>query len=197
MSQLSSDNADILVRLRLKGFLRPSLGEESAFAALVTNGAAEAVKFGHRLTSAGRLAADAVWASDRAAADAAALSNLYACFETINAPFKALVADWQLRDGQPNDHLDGSYDTAVLARLDPLADTLVDLLADLTQQVPRMARYAQAFAAARVQLRSGQTRWFAAPMIDSVHTLWFELHEELIHLTGRTRAGEAAAGRGA
>jgi len=30
-----------------------------------------------------------------------------------------------------------------------------------------------------------------------VHTLWFELHEELIHLTGRTRAGEAAAGRAA
>ncbi len=32
-------------------------------------------------------------------------------------------------------------------------------------------------------------------MVDSYHTLWFELHEELIQALGRTRADEAAAGR--
>jgi hypothetical protein len=32
-------------------------------------------------------------------------------------------------------------------------------------------------------------------MIDSFHTVWFELHEDLIGLLGRTRAEEAAAGR--
>jgi pyruvate,orthophosphate dikinase len=30
---------------------------------------------------------------------------------------------------------------------------------------------------------------------DSYHTIWFELHEELISLMGRTRQGEALAGR--
>jgi hypothetical protein len=30
----------------------------------------------------------------------------------------------------------------------------------------------------------------------SHHTVWFELHEELIRLTGRNRADEAAGGRG-
>ena len=35
----------------------------------------------------------------------------------------------------------------------------------------------------------------AHPLRDSYHTVWFELHEELIRLSGRNRASEAAAGR--
>ncbi len=31
-------------------------------------------------------------------------------------------------------------------------------------------------------------RWIAAPLIDSVHTSWFELHEDLLTTVGRTRA---------
>jgi hypothetical protein len=40
-----------------------------------------------------------------------------------------------------------------------------------------------------------QSRYVAAPLIDSYHTVWFEFHEELLQATGRTRAKEAAAGR--
>jgi pyruvate,orthophosphate dikinase len=35
----------------------------------------------------------------------------------------------------------------------------------------------------------------AAPLIDSYHTVWFELHEDLIFLANTTRAEEAAQGR--
>ena len=63
--------------------------------------------------------------------------------------------------------------------------------------VPRLTRYRPAFAAALSKLRTGEARWMAAPIVDSYHTLWFELHEELIRLTGRTRAAEAAAGHAA
>jgi hypothetical protein len=31
---------------------------------------------------------------------------------------------------------------------------------------------------------------------DSYHTIWFQFHEELIEMAGRTRAEEAAEGRG-
>ena len=34
-----------------------------------------------------------------------------------------------------------------------------------------------------------------APRVDSYHGAWFELHEELIQLAGRTRADEVAEGR--
>ena len=35
----------------------------------------------------------------------------------------------------------------------------------------------------------------ASPRVDSYHGVWFELHEDLILLAGRTRADEVAAGR--
>jgi hypothetical protein len=31
--------------------------------------------------------------------------------------------------------------------------------------------------------------------VDSYHSIWFELHEELIRLAGRTREDESSAGR--
>jgi hypothetical protein len=41
-------------------------------------------------------------------------------------------------------------------------------------------------------IRAGQTMWLARPLIDSYHTVWFELHEELILATGRTRETDDA-----
>jgi hypothetical protein len=35
----------------------------------------------------------------------------------------------------------------------------------------------------------------ASPRVDSYHSVWFELHEDLIRLAGRTRSAETAAGR--
>jgi hypothetical protein len=44
-------------------------------------------------------------------------------------------------------------------------------------------------------MRDGNTRYFAAPIIEGYHTIWFEPHRDLIELMGTTRAAEAAAGR--
>jgi pyruvate,orthophosphate dikinase len=35
----------------------------------------------------------------------------------------------------------------------------------------------------------------ASPRVDSFHGVWFELHEDLIQLAGRTRAEEVESGR--
>ena len=42
---------------------------------------------------------------------------------------------------------------------------------------------------------AGDGRYVASPRVDSYHGIWFELHEDLIQLAGRTRADEVAAGR--
>jgi hypothetical protein len=42
---------------------------------------------------------------------------------------------------------------------------------------------------------AGDGRFVASPRVDSYHGIWFELHEDLIQLAGRTREEEAAAGR--
>jgi len=41
----------------------------------------------------------------------------------------------------------------------------------------------------------GDQRYVASPRVDSYHSIWFELHEDLIQLAGRTREDEVAAGR--
>jgi hypothetical protein len=41
--------------------------------------------------------------------------------------------------------------------------------------------------------RSGDQRFVASPRVDSYHSVWFELHEDLIRLSGKKRA-EATSG---
>jgi hypothetical protein len=43
-------------------------------------------------------------------------------------------------------------------------------------------------------IHAGETMWLARPLIDSYHTVWFELHEELILAAGLTRESEAKSG---
>jgi hypothetical protein len=191
---MSRDSA--LVSLKLKGFIRADMLGDAA-AGLMSDALISETKMGIRLTPLGRDAAAAVWAAERAFADAASLEDIYSRFSEINSSFKALVTDWQIRGGEPNDHSDADYDGGVIARLNSVHTQLTPILADTADQVPRTIHYADAFEGALAKISAGETRWMAAPVIDSYHTLWFELHEELIQLTGRTRAAEAAAGHGA
>jgi pyruvate,orthophosphate dikinase len=45
------------------------------------------------------------------------------------------------------------------------------------------------------RIGEGDHAWVARPIMDSYHTVWFELHEDLIGLCGLSRAEEAEAGR--
>jgi hypothetical protein len=38
---------------------------------------------------------------------------------------------------------------------------------------------------------AGAREWFTRPVIDSYHTVWFELHEDLLSTLGLARASEA------
>ena len=42
------------------------------------------------------------------------------------------------------------------------------------------------------RVRDGDHDWFAKPMIDSYHTVWFQLHEDLLNTLGIERSKEAA-----
>jgi pyruvate,orthophosphate dikinase len=56
-------------------------------------------------------------------------------------------------------------------------------------------RYAHRLDAAAASAADGDGRFIASPRVDSYHGVWFELHEDLIRLAGRTREDEVAAGR--
>jgi hypothetical protein len=195
----------LILALKLRGMARPDAlavmtgaapeAIAAQLAALAADGLASESRMGWRLTAAGSAAADAAWATERAGLDAAALAALHTAFHAPNAAFKAIIADWQIRDGQPNDHQNAAHDDAVRARLVAIHAEMAGWLAALAALHPRMARYATRFDAALAGVMAGDNRLMAGPLIDSYHTIWFELHEELIRLSGLTRAAEAAAGR--
>ena len=147
-----------------------------------------------RLTPDGRARLIELLAEERAGIDNAVVAAAYEDFRGVNANFKALVSDWQLRDGSPNTHDDDDYDAAVLARLDRVHEQAMPVIAAAAAQIPRLANYADKLLAALDKVRSGDTAWLTRPIIDSYHTVWFELHEELIVAAGLTREDEAAAG---
>ena len=60
--------------------------------------------------------------------------------------------------------------------------------------LPRFEVYPRRLQRAVTLVGDGDHSMVAAPVKDSYHTVWFELHEELIILAGRNRADEEAAG---
>jgi hypothetical protein len=145
-----------------------------------------------RLSPEGRGRLEGLLADERLHVDTAAVLAAYGEFRSVNAEFKALVTNWQLRDGQPNTHDDAGYDAAVLARLDDVHRRVTPIIAAAAAQLPRLSRYSVKLQTALDNIHAGQTMWLARPLIDSYHTVWFELHEELILATGRTRETDDA-----
>jgi len=150
----------------------------------------------YRLSPTGREKLDGLLAEEREGLDAARISALYDEFTAVNADFKQVATDWQQQGDEPNDHADAAYDRSVLDRLvDGVHPRLAGLLPRLVDAAPRLAPYAGRFENALRRIQAGETTWLLHPLIDSYHTVWFELHEDLIGLAGHARDVEAAAGR--
>jgi pyruvate,orthophosphate dikinase len=94
-----------------------------------------------------------------------------------------------------NDHSDAAYDAGVLARLDALHADVSAWLGPTVAGLRRLAAYRDRLERAAAAAREGDARYLASPRVDSYHSIWFELHQDLILLAGRRRADEVAAGR--
>jgi len=147
-----------------------------------------------KLSRDGRARLAELLAEERKNADEAALSAAYNDFRAVNADFKAAVTDWQVKDGEPNTHQDAEYDAAVLGRIDDVHQRVLPIIAAAAAQLPRLNAYSAKLQNALDKVRAGDTTWLTRPLIDSYHTVWFELHEELIGAAGLTREAEAKAG---
>jgi hypothetical protein len=150
---------------------------------------------GWTLTNAGRaegerrLSDELDQAGCRATVDAA-----YSRFVTLNDPFLECCTRWQLRevDGSfdANQHDDGAYDESIIAELDRLDDSVQAVCSQLASALARFGYYNGRFAVARLRVHDGEHDWFAKPMIDSYHAVWFELHENLLATLNLERGRE-------
>jgi pyruvate,orthophosphate dikinase len=95
-----------------------------------------------------------------------------------------------------NDHTDPVYDAQVLERLAELHRDTVAWMAPLTAAFPRFGRYQGRLEPALSAAQKGDQRYVASPRVDSYHSVWFELHEDLIRLVGRRRSDEEAPAQG-
>jgi len=128
------------------------------------------------LTEAGRAELDAYLAADTDVAGRADLVTVYEAFLPTNRDFLGACVGWQ----------DGDVDLAdladIVARLDPILDRLIELRTRFSSYQPR-------FEAALDQSAT-DPRWVDSPRFDSIHTIWFELHEHLLATLGRDRTSE-------
>jgi pyruvate,orthophosphate dikinase len=123
----------------------------------------------------------------RSAVDAA-----YDRFLGVNNELLTVCTDWQLRDGALNDHSDPAYDAAVVARLRAVDATVQPVCEQLSAALDRFSDYGPRLGRALERVERGDRDWFAKPMIDSYHTVWFELHEDLLATLGIERSREGS-----
>lgn len=197
--------------LRLKSFADTDVVAEAAGLALdeakaVLDGlaAAERVRYregrmtGWMLMPDGRAHGEALLAAQLdGAGKRAELDAVYRRFLEHNQPFLSLCTDWQVRmiDGEQvsNDHTDADYDTMIIDRLADADANIQPICADLAALFDRFGHYSPNFAEALAKVQAGEIEWFTKPMIESYHTVWFELHEDLLASLGIDRAKEGHA----
>src|SRR5687768_12291765 len=186
---LSEEAWALLHDLRLRGF-RPAKGG-AAEAELTTAGLVMVRGVNLALAPAGR-EAHAAWARLTPGSEDETLArSTYERFLVFNVEFLRICTDWQLKPGnQPNDHTDAAYDFKVLERLDRLDERAGQLLESLGKTVGRFSGYRSRLTDALDKI-SDDRAWFASPRCDSYHTVWMQLHEDLLTAVGVDRADEA------
>jgi hypothetical protein len=122
------------------------------------------------------------------------VERAYREFVALNGDLLAICTDWQLRtvDGAQvvNDHSDAAHDGAVITRLVGLHDRVRPVTSALRECFERFGSYGTRLRTALEKVVEGDRDWFTKPVIDSYHTVWFELHEDLLATLGIERATE-------
>jgi hypothetical protein len=123
------------------------------------------------------------------------LAAAYERFLPLNRVLLQICTDWQVRSGGvPNDHRDPVYDWGVIDRLVRLDEQVGPVARGLGRHIVRFAPYRERMREARRRVEGGETDWLASPRIDSYHTVWMQLHEDLLLGLGRKRDEEPADG---
>ena len=121
------------------------------------------------------------------------LDRLFDGFLPVNRRLREVCSAWQTRpDGTPNDHGDGAYDDTVRERLDEVHSAIGPILRRMAAIEPRLAGYRPRLQEALDKFDDGESAWLASPLMDSYHTVWMQLHQELILMLGLTRADDEA-----
>jgi len=145
---------------------------------------------GYTLTLAGNATLDEALTEEGLRGDEE-LTDAYQRFLVLNKRLLETCSAWQVRSHgsieEPNDHSDPDYDNDVIERLGSLHDRTTALLRKVSERAPRFDAYCARLGSCVDRLREGDRRAFTAPMAESYHTVWFELHQDLLLTLGLER----------
>jgi hypothetical protein len=145
---------------------------------------------GLRLTPEGR-AAHTEWARIPPGEIEAGIDRSYQRFLALNQELIRVCNDWQVRPGgAPNDHKDPVYDWDVIDRMVAIDDRVGPIIRTASSSVARFQGYRPRLRAALQRLDKGAPEWLTSPRIDSYHTVWMQLHEDLLLALGLDRETE-------
>ena len=187
--ELADEHWLLLHEVRLRGVVD---AQGHAVVTVEQAGLVARVTKGVRLTPAGRELHTA-WARVEPGSELEqSVDRAYTRFLALNQELIRACNDWQVRPGGvPNDHRDPTYDWAVVDRVDAIDDRVGPIITTLSRLVARFADYRPRLRAARRRVDEGRQEWLTSPRIDSYHTVWMQLHEDLLLALGRDRASEA------
>ena len=139
-----------------------------------------------------RVALDGQYSREYAALRSdAGFIEAYETFERINGQLKTVITEWQTVElggtRTPNDHSDHAYDDRIIGQLGDVHDRAERVLQKLEHSVARFSYYRTHLAAALEKAEDGAIEWVSDARLPSYHTVWFELHEDLLRLLGRKR----------
>ena len=198
---VEADESTVLHVLRVRGFVTSAGFEASLGAvpadvldALVEQGLVRYLEardmYGLLPPGKERAAETLIGSMPDGAADT--LAESYREFLALNDDFKRLCTDWQMRDGEPNDHADVDYDRRCVEALVELERAARPVLDRLAAALPRLGRYRVRLASAAAAVTGGDTKQFTGVMCESFHDVWMELHEDLILVQGIDRTAEGS-----
>lgn len=214
MTHISEPDLLVLHAVRLAGFAdsrtvaeRAGTGHREALRVLSeaeregwVQHAAFADLDGWSLTDSGKAENEQQLAAERVMADPTGeVAGVYRRFLPLNARLLRAVTDWQIKATEadkfaPNDHADLAWDGHVLDELTALGQELSPLNKRLSAVLSRFDGYTCRFDTALGKAKDGQRDWIGKSSLNSCHTVWFQLHEDLVATLGVDRRLEGSAG---
>ncbi len=118
----------------------------------------------------------------------------YDDFLGVNEELLRVCTSWQLRpvDGESsvNRHDDPDYDRSVVEELQVLDAKVRPVLDELGSALDRFRGHGHRLRHALDQILAGDHEYFTKPMFPSYHSVWFELHEDLLATLGTERPSQ-------
>ncbi|MGQ0846925.1 MAG: hypothetical protein ACT4QF_22630 [Sporichthyaceae bacterium] len=101
----------------------------------------------------------------------------YQRFETLNSQFLVVISAWQT----------SGEDEGALDKVLKLINRQIRSLDNISDVIPRYAKYSQRFAKSLEIVENGNSEYVTSLSVDSLHNIWFEFHEDVLTLLGRPR----------